>query len=190
MFVIIFSSFNLTKEFILECSATIKIVDVCSIRKEIYTYLKKNPNCGFPLITNYLSKEDYKNNKNMLRHLYYKFTGLEQNYANNNWGFLTVYNHSRTIDLVLRKSFSANTTDKDFFKFEMNNLVIRICNVLLENISIVPEESFKKIRLVDKYINNFITHRSDCRFIYRLYENKEIRYPALSNEDLNELLTT
>lgn len=209
MFVIIFSSFNLIKdkesgelgESMLECSATIKLVSVCSLRKEIYSYLKKNSNCGFPLITNYVSKEDYKMNKSIVHNLYYKFTDLEKDYSTNSLGSVSVYNMSKDINVVLNKKItmnvndvngvdSENNSDKTYIRMHMNDLVIRISNILLENISIPSKESFKKIRLADKFINNFITHRGDCYFIYRLYKEDEKRAPSLTNEDLNNLLVS
>jgi hypothetical protein len=192
MFVIILSSFNLSNDSSLECSANIKLLNVCNIRKEIYSYLKKNKDCGFPLITNYLSKEDYKAGKNVLQRMYHKFTDLEKNYSANNLGSLSVYNASKSIHISLKKNISKDlSNDKDLIRMEMNDLVLRISNILLENMNNTQlSESFKKIRLADKYINNFITHRSDYNFIYRLYKEKETRSPHLSNEDLNNLLVS
>jgi hypothetical protein len=199
MFVIILSSFNISKdkeesnESTLECSATIKLVNVCSLRKEIYSYLKKNPNCGFPLITNYVSKEEYKTNKNVIQTMYYKFEKLEKDYSTDNLGSVSLYNVSKDINIVLNKKITVDedsSIDQTSIRMYMNDLVIRISNILLENLSIPSKESFKKIRLADKYINNFITRRSDCYFIYRLYQEDEKRSPALSNEDLNNLLVS
>jgi hypothetical protein len=193
MFVIILSSFNISndkEESTLECSATIKLVNVCSLRKEIYSYLKKKSNCGFPLITNYVSKEEYKINKNVVQHLYYKFEKLEKDYSDSNLGSVSLYNASKDINIVLNKKINVVENDQTSIRMYMNDLVIRISNILLENLSIPSKESFKKIRLADKYINNFITHRSDCYFIYRLYQEDEKRSPALSNEDLNNLLVS
>lgn len=195
MFVIIFSSFYVLNENVV-CSLTIKTISVCNIRKEIYSYLKKNKICGFPLITNYIDKKDL---------LIYqdKFNDMYANLQNNLDKKMHIKKYNKVINITLSKPmYKEECGDLQLIKLFMNKIVINVSSLLSENINhnlgklshykhcnlYKLQDDYKNIRLVDKYINNFITARSDLSFTYRLYKVNEEKYHKLSNVDFVNLM--
>lgn len=195
MFVIIFSNFYVSNQ-IMIVSLTIKTVSVSNIRKEIYSHLKTNKICGFPLITNYIDKYDLSDYNNNFNNIY---INLKDNLDKS----MFISNINNVININSTKCMSKEEyKDIQLVKLFMNNIVINVSSLLSKNINKILnktshfeysnlyklEDDYKKIRLADKYINNFITSRSDISFTYRLYRKDEERKQNLSNSDFINLM--